>query len=119
MTKILVVDDDHVLGQMLQDMLMFNGYDVVVSKKPEDTIENILQHNIDLVLLDKLISGVDGTSVVSSIRANEDTKEIPVLMMTALHNARQECIDAGASDFISKPFEMEQLFKQIDGIKAK
>lgn len=117
-SKILVVDDDNMLGQMLRDMLEFKGYKVTLSKVPEETEKNIIENDIELVLLDKLISGVDGTDVVAGIRKNEKTEKIPVLMMSALHEAKSICIEAGATDFIPKPFEMNQLISTIEGILA-
>ncbi len=116
MSKILIVEDDHNLGLMIQDILEFKGYEVILSKKPEETTENIRSNQIDLVLLDKLISGVDGTDVCIEIRQTEAVATTPVLMMSALNNARKVCIDAGASDFISKPFEMDDLLAKVEQV---
>lgn len=117
--KILVVDDDPTLGQMLKDVLEFKGYQVTVSKKPEKTQENILQNKIDLVILDKLISGIDGTEVCKAIRENPEISEIPVLMMSALNKAAEVCIEAGATEFLAKPFEMDELFVTVERVLQK
>lgn len=114
MNKILIVEDDHNLGIMIQDMLEFSGYDVMLSRKPEQTAENILEHDVKLVLLDKLISGVDGTDVCGTIRKTKAISKTPVLMMSALSNAREVCMKAGASEFISKPFDMDELISKIE-----
>lgn len=115
-TKILVVDDDSGIGEMLKTLLEFYGFEVFVTEKPLETETLILKHNIDLVLLDMLISGVNGTDVCTSIRENDQTAETPVLMMSALHDAGPKCKNAGANDFIAKPFEMDELITRIKEI---
>lgn len=114
--KILVVDDDSGIGEMLKTLLEFYGYQVEVTEKPYETEQLILEKNIDLVLLDMLISGVNGTDVCTAIRKNEATANTPVIMMSALHDAGPKCKKAGANDFIAKPFEMELLIGKINGV---
>ena len=114
--KILVVDDDTTIGEMLKAVLEFKGYDVIVSGKPNETEENIIANNIDLVLLDKLISGVDGTEVCSKIKNNENTSAVKVMMMTALHTVGPDCMEAGADAFMTKPFDMEILYKNVEAV---
>ena len=115
-TKILVVDDDSGIGEMLQTLLEFYGFDVEVTEQPEETEKIIQEEEIDLVMLDMLISGVNGTDVCARLRQNPETAEVPVLMMSALHDAGKKCKEAGANDFIAKPFEMEELISRINGI---
>lgn len=114
--KILVVDDDSGIGEMLKTLLEFYGYKVVVTEQPEEAEEIILEKDIDLVMLDMLISGVNGTDVCARLRNNEATANIPVLMMSALHDAGEKCREAGANDFIAKPFEMDDLIEKIDKV---
>lgn len=86
MAKILIVDDDQTIGFMLRDILEFNDHNVTVSQKPRETKENILANDIELILLDKLISGVDGTDVCAELKQDKKVAHVPVLMMSALHN---------------------------------
>ena len=116
MAKILIVDDDQTIGLMLKDILEFSGHHVIVSQQPKKTKENIKENDIELVLLDKLISGVDGTDVCRKLKQDEEVAHIPVLMMSALHNVDEICKSAGAVDFLSKPFDMETLIEKIDQI---
>lgn len=111
-----MVDDDSGIGEMLQTLLEFYGYEVVVTEKPDETEALIEKHGIDLVMLDMLISGVNGTDVCARLRNNDSTKDTPVLMMSALHDAGPKCKKAGADDFIAKPFEMDDLVKIINEI---
>lgn len=114
--KILVVDDDSGIGEMLKTLLEFYGYDVVVTERPEETESIILDQDIDLVMLDMLISGVNGTDVCIRLRETEATAKIPVLMMSALHDAGEKCKKAGANEFIAKPFEMDELIIKINEV---
>lgn len=113
MKKILVVDDDPVLGMMIKEMLEWKDYWVKLIRIPQQTIDIAISENIDIIILDKLISGVDGTEVCKSIRAEEQLADIPILMITAMHAARETCIAAGATDFIAKPFEMKQFLSKV------
>ena len=101
---------------MLQTLLEFYGFDVTVSEQPDDTEKLIKQEDIDLVMLDMLISGVNGTDVCARLRKNPETTDVPVLMMSALHDAGRKCKEAGANDFIAKPFEMEDLIAKINAV---
>ncbi len=116
MAKILIVDDDQTIGLMLKDILEFSGHNVTVSQQPKKTKENIKENDIELILLDKLISGVDGTDVCKKLKQDEEVAHIPVLMMSALHNVDEICKSAGAVDFLAKPFDMETLIEKIDQI---
>ncbi|WP_026934339.1 response regulator [Christiangramia echinicola] len=116
MAKILIVDDDHTIGLMLKDILEFSDHVITVSQEPRKTKENILENEIELILLDKLISGVDGTDVCKSLKEDDDVAHVPVIMMSALHNVDEICKDAGAVDFLSKPFDMETLNSKIDNV---
>lgn len=118
-TRILVVDDDSAIGEMLQMLLEMNGYDVVVSEEPGKTEENIIAHGTDLVLLDMLISGVNGTDVCARLRSDETLDQVSILMMSALHDAGKRCKEAGADDFIAKPFEVDELLQKINKCVAK
>lgn len=117
--KILVVDDDSGIGEMLKTLLEYYGYQVTVTPKPEETERLIVEEQIDLVMLDMLISGVNGTDVCKSLRSNPETAGTPVLMMSALHDAGKKCREAGADDFIAKPFEMEDLTAKIQEVLEK
>lgn len=116
MIKVLVVDDDRIIGEMLEFMLGSKGYSPVISNKPEQTAHNILHNGIDLVMLDQFIFGVSGIDICKEIQENVITAHVPILMMSAHSEVEKECLTAGATDFISKPFEMKSLFSRIETI---
>lgn len=112
-SRILVIDDDSGIGEMLKTLLEFYGFEVTVTEKPDEAEELIQKHKVDLVMLDMLISGIDGTDVCSRLKKDERTSQVPIIMMSALHDAGKKCKEAGADDFISKPFEMEDLIAKM------
>ncbi|CAM4204316.1 response regulator [Gillisia hiemivivida] len=116
MDKILVVDDDPIIGEMLKFVLDSKGYLAFISNKPEQTVHNILQNSIDLIMLDQFIFGVSGIEVCKKIQENETTANVPILMMSAHSKVKKKCLAAGATDFIFKPFEMKTLFLKIETI---
>ena len=116
MARILIVDDDQSIGVMLKDILEFDGHQVFVIQQPKKTKDRIKEHNIELILLDKLISGVDGTDVCVELKKDEEVAHIPIIMMSALHNVGDLCKSVGAVDFISKPFDMETLLNKVSEI---
>jgi DNA-binding response OmpR family regulator len=117
--KLLVVDDDSGIGEMLQTLLEFYGFEVKVTEEPDETEALIEKYEIDMILLDMLISGVNGTDVCARLRKHDSYRNIPVLMMSALHDAGAKCKGAGADDFIAKPFEMDELVNRINKILEK
>lgn len=117
--SILIVDDDADIGTMLKMMMEYKGYSVMLLNKADKTLESLHTHSIDLVILDMLIAGINGTDVCRNIRAESHKARLPILMISALPDARQVCIDAGASDFISKPFEMEEIISKVSTLIDK
>ena len=121
MNKILLVEDDYHLGLILQDQLEMNGYEVSLLRLPSKTVEYLLEDQFDLVIMDKLLSGIDGTVICTEIRNTEGIEDVPVLMMSGLDGARETCIAAGANNFIAKPFEVSSFLDSIEATidKAK
>ena len=117
--NILVVDDDPDIGTMLKMMLEYKGYAVTLLSNAGKTEQQLSDEVTDLVILDMLIAGTNGTDVCRSIRSNPLSADVPVLMISALPDARKVCIDAGANDFISKPFEMKELLAKVSSLVNK
>jgi DNA-binding response OmpR family regulator len=112
--QILVVDDDEDIGMMLKMTLEHKGFSVIVLQKSEQTEDVISRNDISLIILDMLIYGVKGTDVCMRLKENINTSHIPVIMLTALPGAEAVCKQAGADDFLSKPFEMNLLILKIN-----
>lgn len=117
--RILVVDDDPDISMMLKMMLEFKGYSVHTSDRAEDTHTRLQQKDIDLVIMDMLLSGVNGTDICTELKQSESTRDVPVMMISAHPNAREICLQAGANEFISKPFDMQEILSKIDELVKK
>lgn len=114
MTKILLVEDDHYLGIIIKDQLEMNGYEVKLLRMPTQAPGFLLEDNFDLVIMDKLLKGIDGTNICAEIRNTTGISNTPILMMSGLDGARKMCLSAGADNFIAKPFEVNSLLKSIE-----
>lgn len=119
MNKILLVEDDPSLGEVLSDQLELNGYEVKLLRFPRKTVENLLEEKFDLVIMDKLLSGVDGTDICAEIRTTELISNTPILMMSGYDGAGKICIAAGANNFIAKPFDVKSFLESIEATKEK
>jgi|AGTN01.3.fsa_nt_gi Response regulators consisting of a CheY-like receiver domain and a winged-helix DNA-binding domain len=111
--RILVVEDDLALCDALSFHLKHEGYDVDVCHDGEDALTWMLQRAHDLVVLDRMLPGMDGLSALAAARKRGFTT--PVLFLTALGelNDRIQGLDAGADDYLTKPFETEELLARI------
>ncbi len=110
--KILLVDDDLAILDAMSIMLEDEGYEVEVSSdgNPEKNIEKFAP---DLILLDIWMSGIDGRTICKTLKTKKETKHIPIIMVSANKDAEKISQDAGANGFLSKPFEMKELFSII------
>jgi len=116
--KILIIDDNEDILFMLKAMLQLKEYKVF-TKETADNIESFVQElHPDVILMDMLLSGADGREVCKLLKSNATISSIPVVMMSALPNAKEMCIQVGADYFIGKPFEMRDMFDAIsDALK--
>jgi DNA-binding response OmpR family regulator len=110
---ILVVDDDPDISMMLKMMLEYKGYKVITADRLDDIFRAISSHSFNLIIMDMLLSGINGTDICAKLKAEEDTCSIPVMMISAHPNARELCIKAGANDFMAKPFDMDDILKTV------
>ena len=110
--RILVVDDEESLRNLLQRILEESGYSIITASDGHEALEKFSQCEVDLVLLDIKMPGLDGFSVLEEIRG---TSNIPVIMLTAereMTTARDTLL-LGADDYIRKPFNQRELLLRI------
>src|SRR5436305_6910294 len=113
--KVLVVDDDPDILDALQFLLEDVGYRVTTTEKGEYA-ENLHDTNDglpDVIILDVLLSGKDGRLICQKLKSQEETKRIPIIMMSAYPNAKQSVTVVGADDFLAKPYDMDELLTKI------
>ncbi|HMG66611.1 MAG TPA: response regulator transcription factor [Chitinophagaceae bacterium] len=118
-TKILVLDDDTDIGTMIKMMLEYKGYAVTVSDRADHAADVLQNEGIDLIIMDMLLSGVNGVDLCAEMKTNPSTAHIPIIMISAHPNAKEICLEAGADEFISKPFDMQDILSKIDNLVKK
>jgi len=110
---ILVLDDDPDICAMLKMVLEYHGYGAEEAEGEEKAKEVLSARKVDLIIMDMLLSGADGTDICRRLKQDEQTLSIPILMFSAHPNAQKICMQAGADDFIAKPFEMNELMDKV------
>jgi CheY-like chemotaxis protein len=114
MSKILVVDDDEGIVEVVQIVLEGEGY--VVQTSMNGAIFQLLSNMAeqpDLILLDVLLSGEDGREISKRLKSDEKTKHIPVVMLSAHSDASKIADNSGADDFLEKPFDVDVLIEKV------
>ncbi len=111
MSKILVIDDDNAINELIKVSLELEGYTVYQAYDGVTGFALCKQELPSLVVLDVMMPEVDGFTVAQRIRKNEDTKDIPILMLTALSqlNDKVTGFNIGVDDYLVKPFEIDEL----------
>lgn len=111
MSKILVIDDDTAINELIKVNLELEGHKVIQAYDGIKGFALCKQELPALVVLDVMMPEVDGFTVAQRIRKNENTKDIPILMLTALSqlNDKVNGFNIGVDDYLVKPFEMEEL----------
>jgi len=115
MKRILVVDDDLAILEALDITLRDAGYETETSTKNGEYIERSLRRQLpDLMILDILLSGHDGRDICKKVKSREETKQIPVILISAHPNAEKTALEAGADDFLAKPFNIDDLLAKVE-----
>jgi two-component system, OmpR family, response regulator MprA len=111
--RILVVDDDRPVRESLRRSLTFNGYDVELAADGMEALESVAEQRPDAIVLDVMMPRLDGLETCRRLRAAGD--DLPVLMLTAreMVSDRVAGLDAGADDYLAKPFALEELLARL------
>lgn len=113
--RILIIDDDPAIADVLAINLQMAGYEVTKSLDGMQGQALAVQLSPDLILLDLMLPQVDGFTICQRLRRDPRTQDIPILMLTALsqtHN-KVEGFNAGADDYLTKPFELEEMLARV------
>lgn len=121
MTTILVIDDDELVSRTLQRALKMYGYHVMVSNSGTEGLQLARRHKPDLFILDIMMPGADGYQVCRQIRGDPMLSDLPVLFLTAKlkDEDKIEGFRAGADDYLTKPFNMEELQLRVKAIMRR
>lgn len=118
--KILVVDDDEHILRSLSQYLELEDFDVVSASSGPEALQLFEQEKPDLLVLDVMMPGMDGFQVLESLRQNPETAHVPVLMLTARdqHNDILKGYQMGATSYLVKPFNLDELVEAIREVFA-
>jgi len=112
--KLLVVEDDMFNRQLIISLLnKIQTIEVVEAENGEDALKVLMQEQIDVMLLDLHMPKMDGFETLSSIRAKEKTKDLPVIVITSDEVEKRKCYALGANNFVPKPFRLKALEETI------
>lgn len=115
--RILAVDDDESNLRLMQDLIQSFGYEAEIARSASEAMSKI-RDDIDLVILDIIMPGIDGFTVARQIRQNQRFSDIPILVVTVLssHEDRVKAAEAGADAFIVKPFGKLDLRRRVQAL---
>lgn len=113
--NVLVIEDDKIMGQMVAEILDDVGFAVVTASNGTIAFEELQQKPVDFIVLDILLPKMDGFEIYSRLQANPDTKDIPVMIITAWADDRhmEKASKMGIQHFLAKPFTEDELLYEI------
>jgi CheY-like chemotaxis protein len=112
MSKLLIIDDDPNMANLLKTLLELEGYSVVSTREWTAIVDFAAQERPDLILMDCILPDIDGVDILKSIRSQESTSDIKVVMTSGI-NMDEECMTAGADAFLLKPYNPDVLTQTI------
>lgn len=120
--KILLIEDDKFLGELLTERFQKSGLDFVLAVDGEEALEKIRTKAPDLIILDLVLPGIDGYEVLKHLKDNKDFAKIPVIILSNLGQKEEieRGLELGAVDFIVKAhFDLNNIVKKIEQVLAK
>lgn len=116
--RILVVDDEIYIVHILEFTLTMEGYEVLTAADGEEAMRRLEQDRPDLVVLDIMMPKLDGYEVLRRIRADEEFRQVPVILLSAKGRPidRETGLEIGADDYIVKPFSPRRLLEKIQDL---
>jgi DNA-binding response OmpR family regulator len=107
--KVLVADNDPPVRELLANFLKGKGYEVVLAASGEEVLELAAGENPHVILLGMWIPGLDGIKVCQRLKADDKTGSIPIIVASAVEEMLIEALEAGADDFVSQPYQVEEI----------
>lgn len=116
--KVLIVDDEEHIVELLQFNLINAGYKVITTNNGLDALKKVKEHKPDLLLLDLMLPGMDGLDVCKEIKRNKETSKTSIIMLTAKSEELDKILglELGADDYITKPFSIRELLARVKAV---
>lgn len=120
MAKILVIDDDIETIKLLEAIVQFDGHETLSIQESRNAIQAVESYMPDLVLLDIMMPEINGIAICKLIKSNPDTRQIKVMMVSALgdEGTRKDSLNAGADQFVTKPILPRTFTQQVNELLA-
>lgn len=112
-----MVEDEQDVAELVEDVLEMEGLEVMLAVG-ETALDDAIVFEPDVVLLDLMMPGVDGFEVARRLRAHEATRNIPIVVMTAMHDPEARAADVGTDHFLAKPFDINVLLETVQRAAA-
>ncbi|MHB1242658.1 MAG: response regulator transcription factor [Gaiellaceae bacterium] len=118
---VLAADDDPLIRELIQFRLERSGYAVVTAENGDDALRLARERRPDLVVLDVMMPGLNGYEVTRRLRADEETRRIPIILLTARVQEADvaQGFEAGADDYLTKPFSPQELRARVQAILGR
>lgn len=116
--NVLVADDDELLAELVTLKLEQEGYDVDYAQDGEIALKKVAEKKPDAIILDGMMPGLDGFDVLRTLKASDDTKDIPIVMLTARGMGKDVVngLELGAADYLVKPFMPAELVARLEKV---
>lgn len=113
--RILAVDDDNDIVDIIKIILEDEGYEVTTLTNGREVLTAIAASRPDLILLDVMLGGIDGRDICRALKADKMFSDIPIVMISASHNLHNLLTEQGSpNDFLAKPFDIDHLIKKVN-----
>jgi two-component system cell cycle response regulator DivK len=116
MGKVLIVEDNDLNLKLFHDLLTFNSHEVLMSKDGIGVRELVLKERPDLILMDIQLNGVSGIDLITELKKSSDTKNIPIVAITAfaMKNDEAKILSSGCDMYLSKPVSIDNFFQVVN-----
>jgi DNA-binding response OmpR family regulator len=114
--KILVVDDERPIRELVDLILARAGYEAIKASNGREAIDVAAKENPQLIILDMMMPGLHGIDTCRELRSRQETRGIPILVLTGYTEHEREALDAGVDDLMTKPFRPEELIARAKAL---
>jgi two-component system phosphate regulon response regulator PhoB len=120
-SRILIIEDERALAKVLGYNLEREGYEVTIAHDGQEGLTRALTHPPDCIILDLMLPTLSGLEVCRELRANEQTRSVPIIMLTAKTEETDQLVgfSLGADDYVTKPFSVQVLLQRIKALQRR
>jgi DNA-binding response OmpR family regulator len=114
--KIMVVDDEKPIREILRNLFQKDGYEVILASNGKEAIRLAESEKPHLIMLDARMPELDGIATCAVLRASETTRAIPIMVATAFGDVFEGAVNAGVDDFVTKPFDLPEILVRVKAL---